>query len=133
MEWPDTRLGLLSPRDPRFPLPGTAGPDPSLLKSKEEAKASPAEPDVLTEPTSAERQGEVLQQYLEMAEKVSRGMEALHAGGLRSRYHYYYDAVHPCGIPVRMMKLLCTAEILIVQWLCLPESEPRGGYGICGI
>merc|ERR1711976_335048 len=64
MEWPDTRLGELSPKDPRFPLPGTVGPAPKLTK-----KVVPKEPDILTEPLPQERRGLLLQQYLETAEE----------------------------------------------------------------
>ena len=71
MEWPDTRLGVLSPQDPRFPLPGTVGPDPKLLEAAATAqRVAPREPDVLSEPLREERQGSVLQQYLEITREV---------------------------------------------------------------
>ncbi|ELU06358.1 hypothetical protein CAPTEDRAFT_158712 [Capitella teleta] len=80
MEWPDTRLGVLSPQDPRFPLPGTSGPDPCFMK--EEKVQSTAEPDVLTEPMPAERRGDLLQQYMDMAEKSDVSPEMFEAAKL---------------------------------------------------
>eukprot|EP00914_Ancora_sagittata_P015745 GHVO01031318.1.p1 GENE.GHVO01031318.1~~GHVO01031318.1.p1 ORF type:complete len:289 (+),score=37.76 GHVO01031318.1:136-1002(+) len=76
MDWPDTRLGLLSPRDSRFPLPGTSGPDPRFMKNEQ---VTTAEPDILTEPTKSEQQGEVLQQYLDMADKSELSPELFEA------------------------------------------------------
>merc|ERR1711976_351110 len=66
MEWPDTRLGELSPLDPRFPLPGAVGPAPGPAP-KLTKKVVPKEPDILTEPLPEERRGLLLQQYLEKA------------------------------------------------------------------
>ena len=70
MEWPDTRLGVLSPQDPRFPLPGTTGPDPKLVEGAT-SKVTPRVPDVLSEPLPEERQGSVLLQYLDLTREFN--------------------------------------------------------------
>ena len=71
MEWPDTRLGMLSPQDPRFPLPGTVGPELSVVTGARRGEEGAGIPDVLSEPMAMERQGEMLQQYLDLAQKVT--------------------------------------------------------------
>ena len=82
MEWPETRFGVVSPRDVRFPFPGMGGPD-CLLRANPEYPHLPQDPedyllnhlnppqlDILEEPT----QGDLVQQYLDMAEEVLYSM-----------------------------------------------------------
>ena len=71
-EYPDPRLGPLGPKDKRFPMPGQVGTTVTAQSpvSEQIPLAASAYPDVLTAMLPHERQANMLQQYLTMANEV---------------------------------------------------------------
>lgn len=64
--WPDESMGPFGPQDQRFQLPGNVGFD-CHLEGVAEQKKAPGQrmvPDVLTAPSSTERQQFVLAQFV---------------------------------------------------------------------
>ncbi len=64
--WPDENMGPFGPQDQRFQLPGNVGFD-CHLEGIEDEKTTPVHrtvPDVLTAPSSAERQQFILAQFV---------------------------------------------------------------------
>ena len=64
--WPDENMGPFGPQDQRFQLPGNVGFD-CHLEGMAEQKKTPVHrtvPDVLTAPSSAERQQFILAQFV---------------------------------------------------------------------
>lgn len=64
--WPDENMGPFGPQDQRFQLPGNVGFD-CHLEGMEEPKSAPVHrtvPDVLTAPSSSERQQFILAQFV---------------------------------------------------------------------
>ena len=64
--WPETKLGVLEPKDSRFPLPGLVGSD-TPKKTLSPTKPN-YEADVLTLEQNHERQSSILEQFLAMNE-----------------------------------------------------------------
>lgn len=64
--WPDENMGPFGPQDQRFQLPGNVGFD-CHLEGMEDQKKTPVQrtvPDVLTAPSSTERQQFILAQFV---------------------------------------------------------------------
>jgi len=64
LEWPDTYLGPISPQDPRFPLPGIAGPLPKNTEVQAAEAESKKVSSILDEPPHQVRQMSMLKQFL---------------------------------------------------------------------
>lgn len=76
--WPDPKLGLLGPKDPRFPLPGNVGlasqlqgtPTHPIIASTPEPL-----PDVLTKPLAQDRHLAIFSQFLNNVSEISEDFE----------------------------------------------------------
>lgn len=62
--WPDERMGPLSVRDRRFPMPGNIGEAHEPTPQRAALPEAAPEPDVLTELLPGERHVSILQQYM---------------------------------------------------------------------
>lgn len=64
--WPDENMGPFGPQDQRFQLPGNVGFDCHLegVQDQKKTPVSRTVPDVLTAPSSSERQQFILAQFI---------------------------------------------------------------------